>query len=85
MVDWLRYHFFMMVALEQFKSSCLELISLVSRTGEEVWVAQNGQALVKLVPAPALPPSAIFGKLAEETRVQGDIVSGLHEQWEADA
>jgi len=47
--------------------------------------AQNGQALVKLVPAPALPPSAMFGKLAEETRVQGDIVSGLDEHWEADA
>jgi len=27
----------------------------------------------------------MFGKLAEETRVQGDIVSGLDEHWEADA
>jgi antitoxin (DNA-binding transcriptional repressor) of toxin-antitoxin stability system len=75
----------MTVALEQFKSSCLELINLVSRTGEEVWVAQNGQALVKLVPAAAVPPSTLFGKLAQETRVQGDIVSGVEEHWEADA
>ncbi len=82
---WLGYSVAMMVALEQFKSSCLELISLVSRTGEEVWVAQNGQTLVKLVPAPAIPPSALFGKLARETCVQGDIVSGPEEHWEADA
>lgn len=75
----------MTVALEQFKSSCLELIGLVSRTGEEVWVSQNGQALVKLVPAPPLPPSVLFGKLAQETRVQGDIVNGPETPWEADA
>jgi antitoxin (DNA-binding transcriptional repressor) of toxin-antitoxin stability system len=75
----------MTVALEQFKSSCLELINLVSRTGEEVWVAQNGQTLVKLVPAPAVPPATLFGKLAQETLVQGDIVSGVDERWEADA
>lgn len=75
----------MNVAFEQFKSSCLELISLVSRTGEEVWVAQNGQVLVKLVPVPALSPSAMFGKLAQETHIRGDIVSDLDEPWEADA
>ena len=74
----------MTVALEQFQSSCLDLINLVSRTGEEVCIAQHGQAVARLVPAPALAPSALFGKLAQQTRVQGDLVSGLGEPWEAD-
>ena len=75
----------MTVALEQFRDSCLDLVSLVSRTGEEVLIAEHGETLARLVPAPAAPPANLFGKLAERTHVAGDIVNSTGEEWEADA
>jgi antitoxin (DNA-binding transcriptional repressor) of toxin-antitoxin stability system len=64
----------MTVALERFKASCLDLISLVNRTGEEVLIAEHGEALARLVPARSTPPANLFGKLVESTHVTGDIV-----------
>jgi prevent-host-death family protein len=74
----------MTVALEQFQASCLDLINLVNRTGEEIRIDQHGLPVARLVPAPASPPTMLFGKLAQQTRVQGDIVNSLGEPWEAD-
>ncbi|MCZ7636297.1 MAG: type II toxin-antitoxin system prevent-host-death family antitoxin [Verrucomicrobia bacterium] len=75
----------MTIALEQFQASCLDWINLVNRTGEELAIDQHGLLVAKLVPAPVSPPATLFGKLAEQTHVQGDIVSASGDPWEADA
>ena len=59
----------------EFKASCLAVMDSVQATGEPVVVTKRGVPVVKLVPAGG--KGDIFGFMAGEFRIVGDIESPL--------
>jgi prevent-host-death family protein len=66
----------------KFKASCLAVMDTVRATGEPVVITKRGVPVVKLVPAGG--QSDIFGFMAGEFRIAGDIESPVVplDQWE---
>jgi prevent-host-death family protein len=66
----------------EFKASCLAVMDKVRATGEPVVITKRGVPVVKLVPAER--QSDIFGFMAGEFRIAGDIESPVVplDQWE---
>jgi prevent-host-death family protein len=67
----------------EFKAKCLKLLDEVARTHEPLVITKHGKAVAKLVPIG--PESELFGAMAGSVRLEGDIVSPLESEWEADA
>lgn len=57
-----------------FKARCLRLMEEVQSTGEPVVVTKHGKPVVKVVPAD-VPPGDLFGFMAGEFSIVGDIES----------
>ena len=68
----------------QFKTHCLRVMEEVRRRREPVVITKKGVAVAKLVPADA-PRGTLFGCLAGEIEIVGDIVAPIvpPEAWEA--
>jgi prevent-host-death family protein len=68
----------------KFKTHCLRVMEEVRRRREPVVITKKGVAVAKLVPADA-PTGALFGCLAGEIEIVGDIVGPIvpPEAWEA--
>lgn len=66
-----------------FKARCLSIMKTVQSTGEPVVVTKRGAPVVKIVPVDA-PESELFGFMAGELKIVGDIESPLLplEDWE---
>ena len=57
----------------EFKASCLAVMDNVQATGEPIVVTKRGVPVVKLVPAGS--KDDIFGFMANEFRIVGDVES----------
>jgi prevent-host-death family protein len=55
----------------EFKTHCLSIMDQVHATGEPVLITKRGKAVVKVLPAD--PASDLFGFMAGEFKIVGDI------------
>lgn len=72
------------ISVSEFKATCLKIIEDIRRTGRSVIVTKNGEAAVKIIPAPAKrEKKRLFGALQSEVIDVGDILTPLgSEEWE---
>ena len=68
----------------QFKAKCLKLLDQVAETRESLVITKRGKPVAKLVPIDEEPASELFGYMRGTITLVGDIISPLHEPWEAD-
>jgi prevent-host-death family protein len=71
------------VGAAEFKARCLELISEVERSGAEIVITKHRRAVARLVPARA-SAARVCGALKGMVIWEGDIVSPIDVEWEAD-
>ena len=72
------------VAISEFKATCLKILEQVKTTGEPILVTKRGEpiALVSPPPAPEKPKSWL-GMFKEDGKITGDIVLPANEEdWE---
>jgi prevent-host-death family protein len=74
----------MRIPAKVFKARCLDLISRVARTHEEVVITKHGKPVARLVPAREVPEAVIFGCMAGSVVKMGDIVSPVGDGWGAE-
>ena len=67
----------------EFKAKCLRVMETVRVTGEEIVITRHGKPLVRVVPVKA-KATPLFGRLADSVVHEGDVVSPIDEQWDAD-
>lgn len=65
----------------EFKTKCLQLLDEVEATREPIVVTKFGKPVAKLVPMP--PKMDLFGALKGTVLYEGDIISPLDVEWEA--
>jgi prevent-host-death family protein len=65
-----------------FKAKCLKLLDTVAETRQPLIITKHGKAVAKLVPMPQ--ETDLFGTLAGSVLREGDIISPLENEWEAD-
>jgi prevent-host-death family protein len=65
----------------EFKVKCLQLLDEVEATREPIIVTKFGKPVAKLVPMP--PTVELFGALKGTVLHEGDIISPLDAEWEA--
>jgi prevent-host-death family protein len=58
-----------------FKARCLKVMKDVRATGEPVIVTRRGEPIVKIVPVSSEKTADIFGFMAGEFKIVGDIES----------
>lgn len=71
------------VGAAEFKARCLEFVSDVERLGTEVVITRHRRPVARLVPARA-KTTRVVGALKGMVLEEGDLVSPLGVQWEAD-
>jgi prevent-host-death family protein len=59
-----------------FQSRCHSIVKYVHATGEPVIITKRGKPLVKIVPIKS-SPTEIFGFMADEFQIIGDIESPI--------
>lgn len=74
------------IAISQFKATCLAVLERVRKTGEPVVVTRRGKPVAQIQPPP--PPEvgreSRFGCMQGTIEIVGDIVGPLHDvDWEA--
>jgi prevent-host-death family protein len=67
----------------EFKAKCLRVMETVRATGEAVLITKHGKPLVRVVPAMQQAPS-LFGRLAGTVVHEGDVVSPIDVEWDAE-
>lgn len=65
----------------EFKTKCLQLLDEVESTREPIVVTKFGKPVAKLVPMP--PTVELRGALKGTVLYEGDIISPLDVEWEA--
>ena len=72
------------MAAGEFKTHCLRVMDQVRKQREPVIITKKGVAVAKLVPVDE-PAQSVFGCLAGEMEIVGDIVSPIvpADAWEA--
>jgi prevent-host-death family protein len=71
------------VSVTEFKAKCTALMAQVAETGRTLVVMKHGKPLVEVSPAGAEKPTPLFGRLAGQVTILGDIVEPLDVEWEA--
>jgi len=68
-----------------FKAQCLRVMDRVSRRREEVVITKKGKPVAKLVPVEDHGARDVFGCLAGEMEITGDVLSPVDsaEDWES--
>lgn len=67
----------------EFKAKCLKVMETVRATGQEVVITKHGKPVARLVPV-AYGPKPIFGRNAGMTLYEGDLISPIDVEWEAE-
>jgi prevent-host-death family protein len=75
----------MEITAARFKAQCLRLMDMVAKTRQSLTITKRGKPVARLVPMPQDGDRRAFGFLRGHVIEEGDIVSPLAEQWEADA
>ena len=70
------------IKASEFKARCLQLMDEVSQSGEPLVITKNGKPVSQLMPYRP-KPLTLFGSMKGALTIQGDILSPLHEDWEA--
>ena len=72
------------MAAGEFKAHCLRVMDEVERTRRPVVITKRGRPVARLVPADPAEADTLFGRLAEEIRIVGDITAPLDppEKWD---
>lgn len=73
-----------MIKASEFKAKCLRLMDEVAATGEEIIVTKQGKPVGKFVPVEQ-PRSPLWGLLASDMEIVGDIVSPIDMETETDS
>lgn len=73
------------MAAGEFKTHCLRVMDQVQREREAVIITKKGRPVAKLVPIEGDASRSVFGCLAEDFEIVGDIVSPIFatKDWEA--
>ena len=69
----------------QFKAQCLALMDLVNQTHERVVITKRGVPVAQLVPVSAEKTQSLHGFLKGHVVEEGDILSPMDINWEADS
>jgi len=68
------------IAAGEFKAKCLALLDEVADTGQPILVTKRGKPVAQVVPVEGNEPPSLKGSIVFE----GDIVSPIDADWEAD-
>ena len=71
------------IAAGEFKAKCLQLMDDVQRSGQQLVITKRGKPIARLVPYEQEPP-LLFGYMKDSVGINGDIISSLDVEWEAD-
>ena len=74
----------MQIGASEFQKQCLQLMSQVEQTKEEVVIIKDGKAIAKLVPLEPSVPKSIIGYLKDTVIMSDDLIAPTGEMWEAD-
>lgn len=66
----------------EFKAKCLKVMDQVSDSGDPVVITKHGKAVAQLVPM-TQKPKTLFGAMAGEIEISGDIISPIEGEWDA--
>jgi len=66
----------------EFKAKCLKVMDEVSETGDPVLITKHGKPVAQLTPV-TQKPKTLFGALAGEIEIKGDIVAPVDVEWDA--
>ena len=73
------------IAISEFKATCLALLERVRKTGQPLLVTRRGKPVAQIQPPPPPEPAkdSPFGCMRGTAEIVGDIVSPLSEEdWE---
>lgn len=65
----------------EFKAKCLKLLDEVAETRHPLIITKHGKPVAKLVPMP--PRKDPFGAMAGSVLYEGDIISPIDVEWDA--
>ena len=70
------------IAAGEFKAKCLKLLDEVAQTRKPLIVTKFGKPVAQIVP---IPPTRVelFGALRGSVLWEGDIISPIEDEWEA--
>ena len=71
------------IKASEFKSKCLHLMDEVERTGEPIVITKNGRPIAQLGPVKRRLDS-LFGLHRGLIEMEGDVISPIEDEWEAD-
>ena len=70
------------IKASEFKAKCLRLMDEVAESGIPLVITKNGKPVAQLGPV-VVRPSTLAGAHAGKTRILGDIIAPIDEDWEA--
>ncbi len=73
----------MMISAGKFKAQCLKIMDDVQKNHREVVITKYGKPVARLVGISVKSKSPLFGLLKGSVSIQGDIVSSVGEDWDA--
>ncbi|HKP96445.1 MAG TPA: type II toxin-antitoxin system prevent-host-death family antitoxin [Fibrobacteria bacterium] len=69
----------------EFKAKCLELMDWVAEGHEEIIITKRGKPVAKLVAIDNVPARDAFGWMKGTIVFEGDIISPIDVEWDANA
>lgn len=77
----------MQIPAAEFKTNCLKIMDEVEKTHDPVVITKRGRPVAKLVPVerPGTKRKPLFGYMADQAIILGDVVNMPKTIWEADA
>ena len=77
----------MQIPAAEFKTNCLKIMDAVEKNHNPVIITKRGRPVAKLVPVerPGAKRKPLFGYMAGEATLLGDVVNMPEAVWEADA
>jgi prevent-host-death family protein len=70
------------IKASEFKAKCLQLMDEVAESGEPIVITKNSKPISLLVPY-RYKPATLYGALKGSVITEGDIISPLGIEWEA--
>lgn len=70
------------IAAGEFKAKCLQLMDEVNKTHVAITITKHGVPVAKLVPVDE-EPITLFGAQRGVISIQGDIISSIDAEWDA--
>ena len=71
------------VAISDFKSHCLEILSNLEKTQSSIIITKRNRPIATVSAFSKSTPS-IFGIFRDQIEIKGDIISPMDDEWEAD-